>query len=383
MSCEKLGILWWHALIRVGGNKKITQRPQLAYKYKTSIDSAMKTLILILTLAAQNAYACVDLFQNTSAQELILASEKLDKYFNDDENFFEYTRGEFKKSIKQQKIDNAARLVPYDRAQNSNFLNFASGRVQVRIDGVDGAYEGSAQKISRCHIVTSAHIVYGDTRAKLDASNIRIGFFSGQSCDPLKAYTFSTPALVHFKMTDKSDFRVEGAERRFHTSTDLVILKLKEFDALDARYFKINTTRLNANEGGVKIDCWGFPGFRKKQQLGAYTGGHYLWRQKDARIFGFTEKYGYVSNVVGAHGMSGGGCSIARKGKSESELIAIIAGGYGFNPIDDASELIVSAEDIGEKAGTMLSSFDLLSRRFNKQNKKQIESLDKECDEKD
>ena len=98
-------------------------------------------------------------------------------------------------------------MVPFDRT-SSELLNNATGAVSAHFS--EGAYAATGQKISRCHIITSAHLLYGGTKIPVDAvdkpdlkdsEHFKVKFHTGQTCDDERLFDKTVEAQVFFKMT--------------------------------------------------------------------------------------------------------------------------------------------------------------------------------------
>lgn len=212
----------------------------------------MKTFLTILILIlSQQAVANNSCFDDAEIKELIRVSKALDKCF-DGTSFCSDVSQE---SIEEQKERNVLRLVPFDRTQD-DLMNKATGVVTIAFGEYDGKDSGqqsraSGQKISRCHIITSAHLLYNDGRFPVESENFKIKFFSGQTCDPDYPFVSQTSGKVVFKMMQKgTDYKCQSLDqygncekRRIDAHSDLVIIKLDKFDRNDRSFFTLNSKK--------------------------------------------------------------------------------------------------------------------------------------------
>lgn len=342
---------------------------------------------MILTLIlAQQAFASNSCFNTQELKDLIAASEEIDDCFSDDNsdcniNYINHMTPE------QQRSVNSKRLVPFDRTKN-NLMNGATGKVTAEF--VNGVGSGSAQKISRCHIITSAHLLYGKTENQVDSQDFPsledseqfdINFHSGQTCDQ-KIFDKKVGAQVFFKMTDAGkDFICDRAnnsgkciERRFFGQSDLVILKLKDYNKNDKNFFKLKTTPLAISHTGNRVNCWGYPVYNNQINLAKSVSDKVLWYQKDAKILNGNDSRGVLTNAIAYPGMSGGGCISS---SNPQELVGVFA---AKNSATGHSAIEISEKNADERSANFLSSFQNLAQRYKKATNKDIADLDKECD---
>lgn len=346
----------------------------------------MKALAMILTLIlAQQVLASNSCFDTQAVKDLIKASEKLDKYFSDDEGSADIKE----LSIEDQKATNSSRLIPIDRTAGDGFLNRATGAVSAEIPGV-GSRSASAQKISRCHIITSAHFIYGSGKVPLSSNGFDINFHSGQqTCDQDMPFKNKTSAKIVFKMADaaKKDFKCDRLDkygkcelRQFNGHSDLVILKLDKYDRNDYSFFKLNVSNPNSHKSGQRVNCWGYPEHNSNIKLSQPVSDMMLWGQKDAQIFGDDNGksfLGVITNAISYKSMSGGGCVVA---SNPRELVGVFAKG---NSGTGRSAVDVKVETEMESGANYLSAFQKLEQRYNAENarfNKTLSELDKECD---
>ena len=346
----------------------------------------MKAFAFILSLIlAQQVWASNSCFDNQAIKDLIAASEAIDSCFAKDVNDCEVD----KMTVDEQQELSSQRLIPYDRSKNS-LMNDATGVVSAELTKGGRVAVTSGQKISSCHIITSAHLLYKnggvsvddqDFPALKDSESFDLKFHTGQACDS-KRFNKTVGAQVFFKMTDAGkDFVCDGKDasgaclkRHFYGKSDLVILKLKTYIKNDLNVFKLKTTPMGISNFGDRVNCWGYPGHNSQIQLPKEISDKLLWFQKDARIFRGINARGVLTNATAYPGMSGGGCSTA---SNPRELLGVFA--YK-NSRSGISAIEVTAETVDAKSANFLSSFQYLAERYKKATEKDIADLDKECD---
>ncbi len=344
----------------------------------------MKALAMILTLIlAQQVLASNSCFDTQAVKELIAASEEINECFEKDVNNCKID----KMTVEEQRELNSQRLIPQDRTQNA-LMNDATGKVTAAF--VKGVSAGTAQKISRCHIITSAHLLYKKTDIAVDSldypsladsAQFDINFHSGQTCDS-RVFEKKSGAQVFFKMTnegkdfscDLRDNNGKCLERHFNGKSDLVILKLKDYDKTDKNFFKLKTSPMNISDAGDRVNCWGYPGYNNQIKLPKALSDKLLWAQKDAKIFKGSYDRGILTNAIAYPGMSGGGCVAS---SNPQELVGVFA---AKNSLTGHSAVEVTAKTADAKSANFLSSFQHLAERYKKATNKDIADLDKECD---
>lgn len=344
----------------------------------------MKALTLILTMIlAQQVYASNSCFDSQAVRELIEASEELDDCFANDEDKCKFN----KMTAEQQREVNGQRLIPYDRTQ-SELMNNATGVVAARFS--DRSYGASSQKISRCHIITSAHLLYKDMDIAVDSEDLPIlkdseqfdlNFHSGQTCDS-RLFEKKVGAQLFFKMTkenkdfvcDRKDNYGKCLGRTFYGKSDLVILKLKDYDKDDTNFFKLKTTQITTSKTGDRVTCWGYPGYNNQIRLEESLSNRMLWMQKDAKIFQGEHASGILTNATAYPGMSGGGCVASSNPK---ELVGVYS---NKNSATGHSTIRPNVKTGDLKNANFLSSFKHLAERYKQATNKDIADLDKECD---
>lgn len=344
----------------------------------------MKALTLIITMIlSQQVFANNSCFDDQAVKDLIKASEKLNECFANDLNDCEID----KMAVEQQRKINSKRLVPFDRTK-SELMNNATGLVSADFNG--DAFSGSGQKISSCHIITSAHLLYSSTEVSVDSQDkpalrnsdeFDVNFYSGQTCDS-RLFQNKVGAQVFFKMTQEGkDFtcgRYNNAgkcvERNFFGKSDLVILKLKNYNKSDKNFFKLKTTPFSISNAGDRVNCWGYPGYNSEIKLSKEMSDKMLWFQKDAKIFNGNSNKGVLTNAIAYPGMSGGGCSMTSNPK---ELVGLFA---ERNSASGSAAVEVSPRTAEQNGANYLSSFQNLAERYKQSTGKDIADLDKECE---
>ncbi|GEM_PF-2911245 len=346
----------------------------------------MKALTLIITMIlAQQVFANNSCFDTQAVKDLIEASEELDECFKNDASKCKSDIG--KLSVEAQREVNSQRLIPYDRSKNE-LMNKATGAVSAQF--TDGTSAASGQKISSCHIITSAHLLYGSTDipvdsqdkpALKDSEHFDVNFHSGQTCDS-EMFENKAGAQVFFKMTkentdfvcEKKDLNGNCLSRRFYGKSDLVILKLKNYDKKDNNFFKLKTTQITTSSSGNRVNCWGYPEYNNQTKLSKTISDRVLWHQKDAKIFAGETAKGVLTNAISYPGMSGGGCVSEAK---PNELVGVFA---DKNSATGHAAVDVSARTADVKGANYISSFQNLAERYKQSTGKDIADLDSECE---
>lgn len=339
----------------------------------------MKTLTLILALIlAQQASAC---FDDVEVRALIVASEKLDQCFKDD-NDCNYE----KRDLEKQRVVNSRRLIPLDRSK-SPLLNIGTGKVEVNLqikgaNGNDQKYSATAERISRCHIVTSAHLLYEGLDVPTDRVNFDINFKSGQTCNMASPFEKTAPAKLVFKMTDerRGDFTYWEDDngniirRVFNPHSDLIIIKLTNKADYANKFFKINTMHPADRTRKLRVNCWGYPGNNEYLKLPKTKPDLFLWHQTGALISNQSTERGILTNSLTYNGMSGGGCSTQEK---TDELVGLFSEG---NRTRSQSAISLDPNRTAEQGTNRLSGFHRLAERFAEENGgRLLDSLDNDC----
>ncbi len=351
----------------------------------------MKFLILIITLTlSQNVIADSSCFDNSSVQNLMAISAKFDKCFTGKENgcaFDEMTP-------KEQIIQNSKRLVPYDRKEGT-LMDEATGAVTVKFGNYAGQdsgreYSASGQKISSCHVITSAHLLYQDPNFSMNSENMNVSFKSGQSCDSDEQFKKEAPAKVVFKMDRSTAVNGESPDyfcgqyggdrkcitREFYGRTDLVIIKLaKGHYTKGDKHFTLDTSApINEPQ---RVDCWGYPEYTENLRLPEAIANKLLWMQKGAQVFGDNDGQsvnGVRTNATSYKGMSGGGCI---RPSNPTVLVGLMA---NDNKSSGKAAFKVTPADPAAKTANYLSPFNRLAKRYKELNKKDISTLESECE---
>jgi hypothetical protein len=338
---------------------------------------------------AQGADAC---FKDPRVQALIEVSKETDECFASDQNKCLIE----KMTVAEQRELNSQRLIPFDRSTDALF-DHAVGKVTAEFAASDGGRSnpgtanGTGQRISRCHVLTSAHLFYKDTSERVtnaelpllsDSDHFDIRFYFGQTCDG-KVGQYYARGQVLFRMTkDGGDFTCNirdkngrCIERHFNGRSDIVILKLKDYDKSNRHYFQVRTSPVLIPERGTRVSCWGFPGYNNQiSSLPKELSDQLLRHQLNAKIFPGRYDRGLLTNAIGYPGMSGGGCVLA---SAPTELIGIYA---DKNSLTGHPAILGSAQNADERSLNFLSPLDHLAERYRATTGKRIEDLDKECD---
>lgn len=347
----------------------------------------MKTVLTILILIlSQQVAANNSCFDDSEIKDLIKMSRALDKCFDGKSRCSDVSQ----LTIEEQKERNLLRLVPFDRTQD-DLMNKATGVVSVTFGNYDGKYSGqqglaTGQKISRCHILTSAHLLYSDGSFPIESENFKIKFRSGQTCDVKHPFASTVSGKVVFKMMQKgTDYKCQSVDRYgkcekrlIDAHSDLVIIKLDKFDRTDRNFFTVNSKKPSDLISGQKVNCWGYPGHNSKIRLSEEKSDMLLWAQKDAQIFtgeGFESELGTHTNAIAYKGMSGGGCIVATHPR---ELVGAFSNNNGIN---GHSAIALDPEFITEQGANYLSGFHKLHKRYSQAHGgKKLSDLDMECD---
>lgn len=344
-------------------------------------------IVILLVMSAQKVSANNSCFASQKIREMVEASSEIDSCFKGSIN----TCGVERLSPRQQQATNSRRLIPYDRSADK-FINIASGAVFVKFGKYNGDLsesetQGSGQKISSCHILTSAHLVYSDAKFPLNSTNYKISFRSGQTCDGHQPFEKTADAEVVFKMIKDGDFVCDKTDdkgvcnhRLFLGHSDLIILKLRKGSYVkDRNYFSLNTNKPSEHNLGQRVNCWGFPGHNENIPIDESQSDLVLWHQKGAQIFGDrngNSKLGTLTSAISYKGMSGGGCSTDVNSK---ELIGLFSKG---NKLGGKPVFNVAPNSEFSHTANYLSSFHVIADRYKKEHKfnKTLSNLEEACD---
>lgn len=342
--------------------------------------------ILVNTSPLSNgaAQTPVDCFANPLVSELIHNSRELDSCFITDKNHCLFD----KMTVEMQGKVNAERLVPFDR-RNDKLMDEATGIV-VADFGALGVYSASAQKISRCHVVTSAHLLYTDMSVPVDSKDgplskadaaFELAFHFGQTCDSSR-FRSSSKAHVYFKMTKEGVDYVCGrynnagvcTERNFFGLSDLVILRLADTSQSGSRFFELRDKALQiATIDGERVNCWGYPGYNSQIRIPKDLSDKFLWHQENAKLFMGKSNRGILTNAIAYPGMSGGGCATP---DLPNVLVGII---NERNSASGVSAILLSTQTAEVRAGNFISSFERLAKRYSESTRRALSKLDEEC----
>ena len=270
-------------------------------------------------------------------------------------------------------------------------MNRTTGAVSVKFgkyDGVDSEQEfsASAQKISRCHIITAAHLLYTDGDFPLESRNFSLTIKTGQTCDIKYPFENAVKASLFFKMTDeergdwgcKTYTKNNQCEHRlFRGSSDLVILKLDSFDKNDHSYFRLDTSTPSFKESGQRVNCWRYTSGSGLENVTLDESRMYLWTHKDARMYGDNlgkSFKGILTNAVARKGMSGGGCV-------DSDNPRVLVGLYvQDNKGGGDAGIYINPNDEFSHHPNYLAAFHKLAERYAQTNAgKRLSDLDLQC----
>ena len=188
----------------------------------------MKALILILSLilvAQQNAKAC-SIVDNEELNDVIEAAAEVKAMVESDEDYLEIGK---KYSSKAQKERNAAAVEPINFNEEKHRLDYYTlGNIQVETKDYDNSNivaSGSAIKIGKSCVLTTAHTLYGSGYQEMQSNNkgkynnsIKFQVGSGKDASEHKASVF-------FQMTKEGvDFKTENYKeiKNTHIKTHFV-----------------------------------------------------------------------------------------------------------------------------------------------------------------
>ena len=347
----------------------------------------MKRATLLLFLICANVHSNESCFSTKAIVDLIGSSEDLDECFASDKDPCELK----KVSIDSQAKVNSLRLIPMNRMNGDKFMNRTTGKVSIAFGKYNGKdseqqFSASAQKISRCHIIAPAHLIYTDGDFPLESRNFSLTFSTGQTCNTKYPFETEVKASLFFKMTDRTrgdwgcksyhDNSRDCKHRVFRGNSDLVILKLDAFDEKDHSYFRLDTSTPRLMEGGERINCWGYTTIGLKN-MPPDESRMYMWTHKDARMYGDNlgkSFNGVFTNAVSRKGMSGGGCA-------HPDNPRLMVGLYvNDNKGDGNSGIHINPNDEFSHHPNYLAAFHKLTERYTEANAgKQLVDLDSQC----
>jgi hypothetical protein len=309
----------------------------------------MKTLTLIISLmlaVSNNSNAC-EIAGNEVLSSIIEAAAEVKAMVENDNDYLKIGN---KFSSKSQEGINAAALEPINFNEEKHRLDYYTlGNIEfIGKDkyGSSGLALGSAIKVGKSCVLTTAHTFYDSGFQEMQSSNQgefkgNIAFVIGSGKDAKKH-----KASVYFQMTKEGiDFKTEnyreitvadGTERlvrkrNFYGHHDLILLRLENYSD---QYFKktlvINPKKLFNGvdeEVGKKISCHGSPVHMTSQTYGSCKGSDLKWKQENARVFAddINSASGVYTNTVTSEGMSGGPCYL---NENSEYVFGLVSGGY-------------------------------------------------------
>ncbi len=295
----------------------------------------MKALILLLGLMpmVSNASSACSIVENEDLSAVIEAAAEVKAMVESDSDYLKIGR---KFSPKAQKEINSAALEPIDFNEDKHKLDYYTlGNIEVEtkdVNGSRGIATGSAIKIGKSCVLTTAHTLYESGYQEMQSSNKgeftgNIVFIVGSGNDAKrhKASVFfqMTKEGVDFKIINYKETRVaDGFERIvkkrvFPGHHDLIILRLENYsDQYFKRILVVNPKKLfnGVNEDtGIKISCHGSPIHMTSQTYSSCKGSDFKWKQENARVFADDARSlnGVYTNAVASEGMSGGPCYLS------------------------------------------------------------------------
>jgi len=351
----------------------------------------------VLTLIACSAVpAANQCFSLPAVASLVEASEDLDQCFQSDVNHCGYRS----KSIDTQKEINALRLHPIDRIEDS-LLDNAVGKILARFGDKHGPLAGktfsaSAVKVSRCHILTSAHLIYREDIVPFDGTeDVSLLFLTGQTCQPGDPFSNASPVRIIFNMMaggfDRACWNKENelkCGREISGDHDIVIAKLERghYDPHNRNFFELDIENLSNRAVDTKVNCYGFPAHNEQlshRGIDKVLSEQLLWGQRNATMVAHGNikfKKGTPTTAISYKGMSGGACVHASAPRLLAGIYANGNSGSGHPAI------YISPEAVFQREANYLSPLHLLADRFKRERiagghrVTDIRQLDQECD---
>lgn len=324
-------------------------------------------MILTLILTQVSKVNACDGISEPAIQKVIAAAKSIEDFYVEDS---EYRSNTSEISIDTQKKMSAASMVPINFSEQKHKLDYYSlGNItyKTKMNGQDYNISGSAVKIGKRCVLTSAHTLYGNLSQSISPNNNgqfdkQITFTRGNND---ASNTFN--ASVFFQMTTSSDYKIENNKRVFKGHNDLVILKL---DRGDDYYKKVKVVSPEEIQNGMdievgkKISCHGSPSYQVNKKYGSCKGSDFRWKQENARIFeDDVYESGLITNLASTPGMSGGPCYM---NESPDNVFAVVSN--GFHGSDLAHPIMPNVKFEGQNYATgdarYLSLLHVLDKRM-------------------
>lgn len=318
-------------------------------------------------------------------KEVIAAARELAEFVEDDKKFAAIKE---MSTVDQRAANAQAAMQPIDFTEEKHRIDqYALGDllIESNIQGGTQRLQGSAYKISRSCIVTAAHVLYPTTNQEMSAENKtayngKIKFVRGSATEKME-----TSASVFFQMTKKDDFIIDGEKRHFKGNSDIVVLRLNNYQD---NYFKkikvVSPKQLLIDvdpKVGRKITCMGSPSHMTQKSYGACNGTDFKWKQENARIFSkdiTTLEFGVLTNSAFSPGMSGGVCFLA---EDVNQVVGLAVNGF---IVDRDGKLVMpninlESTDSVNKYVRHIATFNKLNERMKSELGYGINDLDKHC----
>lgn len=276
----------------------------------------------------------------------------------------------FKRDLQKQL--NASMMQPIDFEDPLHKLDYrVLGQVLVQTVNPLGqpvVSSGSAVKVGKSCVVTSAHTLYESARQQITSDNAGpfdrdIHFVRGLGKE---AQAFR--AQIFFQMTKPEvDYKERRGRRMFYGHSDIVLLKLVEHsDEFFKTITAVSPDRLAKDVNphlGRLMTCMGSPYYKTAVAYGSCAGSEFRWKQENARVFKDDIHGGGVfSNLAAGPGMSGGPCYL---NDTPASVFAIVQGGFGdSDPLVPSIPNLFLGDDYAGADATYLSLFHLLEQRL-------------------